>query len=150
MLQKEALTSLITYLLKYTDCQTQIETNGSICPPNLTSQNPRVGWVLDYKLGSSGTNTKMMSLDMFVDILGRSPNNYLKFVVANREDLFEAIDACKELIRCGVHYRNFIISPIDAKGIMIPNIVQDIEKMYPSLLDYVIFSVQLHKLLKLP
>lgn len=149
LLQKEALTSLITYLLKHTDCQIQIETNGSIYPL-LVEQNPRIGWVLDYKLGSSGTNTKMMSLDMFVDILEYSSNNYLKFVVANREDLSEAIDACKELIRCGVHYKNFIISPIDAKGMIIPYIVQGIEKTYPALLEHAIFSVQLHKLIDLP
>jgi len=77
-------------------------------------------------------------------------NNYLKFVVANREDLSQAIDVYKELINRKVLYKNFIVSPINAKGIMIPDIVQDIEHIYPMLLDHVIFSVQLHKLVNLP
>jgi len=89
----------------------------------------------------------MMSLDMFVDALRFGPNNYLKFVVANQEDLLQAIHICKELEAC---FTNFIISPRDAKGVMIPDIVQGIKRKYPALLNHVIFSVQLHKLVNLP
>jgi len=145
LMQKETLTSLIIYLLDRTNCRIQIETNGSV-PPFLVG-NPRIGWVLDYKLNSSGMTNRMMSLDMFVDALRFGPNNYLKFVVANQEDLLQAIHICKELEAC---FTNFIISPRDAKGVMIPDIVQGIKRKYPALLNHVIFSVQLHKLVNLP
>jgi len=152
LMQKGALNSLIAYLLTYTDCQIQIETNGSICPPNLTTQNSRVSWVVDYKLASSGMTDKMLSLSVFADILRSSIHNYLKFVVANKEDLSQAISICKKLMLRSEFPKNqnFIISPINAKGMMIPDIVQDIEQVYSMLLDYVIFSVQLHKLANLP
>jgi len=77
LMQKEALGSLIIYLLSHTNCRIQIETNGSIPIPNTISQNPRIGWVLDYKLASSGMTDRMMDLDVFANILNSSMNNYL-------------------------------------------------------------------------
>jgi 7-carboxy-7-deazaguanine synthase len=158
LVQKEELCNLLEMLVER-GYRVQVETNGSIEPPII--EFSEVGWVLDYKLCSSGMTSAMLPLNRFATMLVSSPSNYLKFVVSDKEDLTQLIRICKRLRRLLGHekfffvdpVRNgnpFLISPVGAKGDFIPSMVKQIEKEFPELLDMVTFSVQMHKLLDLP
>ncbi len=155
-LQQPNIIELIGELVK-DDYIIQVETNGSFPIPVI----PGVHWVIDYKGPSSGMNHLMLSLDSFVFQLGELswiqrhsrldiPGSCcVKFVVANGEDLDCALKVIRRLKYAGV-FIPFLISPVDAKGEMIPELVKEIKQKNPNLLRNIIFSVQLHKILNLP
>lgn len=134
--------------LQFYKKEVQVETNGSIQLPKISN----VHWVVDYKCPSSGMTHHMLSLEHMRSTFIRATGLYkgsvwLKFVVQNEEDLDRAINVIKDMVGTGVKY---VISPTNARGSMIPDIVGQIKEKNAWLLDYVTFSVQLHKLIDLP
>lgn len=134
----------------------QIETNGSLPIPSI----PGIDWVIDDKCPSSGQHERMNHLEEMckdIDNVRRIGGNiYIKWVVKDMEDIEYAINrigTMKEIISkyedgdCGIKYA---ISPINGHGKLIPTIVEIIEKKNKKLLDDIIFSVQLHKLIEMP
>ncbi|AEE15080.1 Radical SAM domain protein [Thermodesulfobium narugense DSM 14796] len=121
----------------------QIETNGSIFLPSGYSSD--CGWVVDYKGPSSGMMDRMPSFEEFID-------NWIehrvivKLVVDNsKEDLefvFQILSKMYGLFQ-------FAISPLDAKGEKILDIVNFIRERDEKLLGDLIFSIQMHKVVGL-
>ena len=147
--QRDDLQTLVATLVREGH-NIQIETNGMIFPFGLDRQSSRVGWVVDYKLASSGMSEHMLNPLLLAYILDASQNNSLKFVVADEDDLKQAINISRVLIKNHKCVNKFIISPVGAKGAFIPKIVNQIKVEFPELLEQVIFSVQIHKLIDLP
>lgn len=148
----------LIYLLLSWDYKVQLETNGSIIIPPI----PGVHWVIDYKGPSSGEHFRMESpssafafgsehLKALQNLQEkeRAGSIWIKYVVANQEDLGTAIDSMYQLHDDGL-FVPFIISPIDAKGNTIPTIINYIKDKGASLLEHIIFSIQIHKLFDLP
>ncbi len=131
------------------DYEVQVETNGTLTIPCI----PGVHWVVDFKCLSSGVTKQRYPVLAFIDLLKNlkcaGNNIYLKFVVADSADVKTTVNVIREFLSNDLEIP-FIISPIDAKGEGIKNIVNKIRAEDSSILDYVIFSVQLHKLFKLP
>ena len=139
----------------------QIETNGSTSPP---TDPPWLGmaFVVDYKLPSSGMNGRMSSISDFITNW-KLFTHRVKFVFDpdSEEDINCMIKTMCELSE-GINFRNvlqqnelpFLLSPLNAKGETIPQIVKKLKAQIPyrykRLLEHIIFSVQLHKLLNLP
>lgn len=150
---QEKTVKLIKELLKHGN-PVQVETNGSISIPSIPCFNqPSLHWVIDRKCPSSGMHEKMIPLDDFSRQIRQIRRDggfvYLKWVVANNEDTNFAIREMQELANNDTT-PPFIISPIDANGRAIPHIVEKIREENPALQENIIFSVQLHKIFKLP
>lgn len=128
----------------------QVETNGSIQIPSCYGN---VQWVIDRKGPSSGMESRMMKLTDLVTNAERARHNggdvYLKWVISTFKDIDHAIREMKAL-ECTRFKGSYILSPMDAKGDIIPVIASSIRQEDPDLLDKVTFSVQIHKLCKLP
>ena len=126
----------------------QVETNGSRTIPLL----PRIHWVVDRKTPSSGMENQNMTPWVFSeqikDIQYHGSHAYIKWVVADEEDTNFVIQDIESLIYHG-NMTPFIISPIHAYGHGIPEIVETIRTRDRSLLDYITFSIQLHKLFEM-
>ena len=152
LVQREGLIELINLLLEYGH-SVQVETNGSFAIP-ITF--PPVSWVIDYKCLSSGVSRKMRELDFLADNIHelRDDGNtiHLKWVVAGKTDVVFAIARMMELRQIIGHpyLGPHIISPINADGTWIDEIVAEIKRASPNLLDNIIFSVQLHKIVRMP
>jgi 7-carboxy-7-deazaguanine synthase len=146
--QEKELISLINKLNKRGH-RVQVETNGSYKIPT----GPRVGWIVDYKCSSSGMSEHMPYLYNFVNNIWIT-RSIVKFVVDvdhgdnKKNDINQAITVMEELIR-REYKRPFIISPKDADGEAVSKIVGKMAN-YTSLLNNIIFSVQIHKLVNLP
>ncbi len=157
LVQREGLIELINLLLDHGH-SVQVETNGSYAIPTfpyiLSSYN--LSWVVDYKCLSSLMTHKMRELDFLADNIHevRQAGNtvHLKWVVAGKMDVVFAIARIMELRQIIGHpyLGPHIISPTNADGTWIDEIVQEIKKAFPILLDNIIFSVQLHKIVKMP
>ena len=135
-------------VLQYHKKEVQVETNGSIQLPKILN----VHWVVDYKCPSSGMSHHMLPIETMRSTFVRATGIYrgsvwLKFVVQNEEDLDEAISVMKEMPGTGA---KCVISPTNARGSMIPDIVVQIKEKAPWILNHITFSVQLHKLIDLP
>ncbi len=121
----------------------QVETNGSIFLPKGYSSD--CGWIVDYKGPSSGMMDRIPSFEEFID-------NWIehkvivKLVVDNsKEDLefvFQVLSKMHGLFQ-------FAISPLDAKGEKILDIVNFIRERDEKLLGDLIFSIQMHKVVGL-
>lgn len=129
----------------------QVETNGHHAVPDLGIEGRRVNWVVDYKTPSSGAQYEMRA---FHDINGFELQDlnalHIKFVIGGPEDLAFALDRMQELRDSGGRDLKFILSPLDADKDMVVDILDVIKRRSPWLLDQVIFSIQLHKILKMP
>ena len=149
--QKENVIHLIMHLL-CKGCKVQVETNGSIELP-LYSFNEPVEWVMDYKCPSSGMSKFMLPPQLLSRNIEKcrklGGHVYTKWVVADGDDLDFAIDHITQLRECG-YYGQHIISPIDAKGDMIKGIVEILKVHHPEILEDIIFSVQMHKVINMP
>ena len=88
LMQEKELKHLVFGLIPMHDIS--IETNGTIPPPIWSK---RINWVMDYKLPSSGEDTKMADSNF----MGLSRNDWIKFVVADINDYIKAIDVKKRL-----------------------------------------------------
>ncbi|AWB10789.1 7-carboxy-7-deazaguanine synthase [Thermodesulfobium acidiphilum] len=141
LIQKETL-ELIDYLIEKKHF-VQVETNGSISLPKGYLSD--CGWVVDYKGPSSGMMDRMPSFEEFID-------NWIehrvivKLVVDNSEEdlefVFQVLSKMHGLFQ-------FAISPLDAKGEKILDIVNFIRERDEKLLDELIFSIQMHKVVGL-
>ena len=136
LLQAEELFRLTADLTRQ-GYEISIETNGSF---------PLYGygvgsWVVDYKLASSGEQDKM-KMDIF---RGLRSVDFVKFVIADRQDFNEAISVKKMLQSRLTYQAKFAFSPV--YGGMDVNILINWlleEEVYDA-----IINVQLHKLLNL-
>jgi len=135
MLQRLELYELLEEL-KRARYYVSIETNGSFKLFNTAT--PSIVWIADYKLPSSKMDTNMK----YGHLANLRENDFIKFVVQNRNDFDVAIQAKKDLQNRGCRAR-FAFSPV-------------FEALEPSLLlnwmeekgvfDGVL-NVQLHKVL---
>ena len=89
------------------------------------------------------------SFETFAYILNASPNNYIKFVVADESDLKQMLRVCRALLLAGVTGQQFLISPVDAIGSMITTISDKLKNKNNNLINQLVFSVQIHKLFDL-
>ena len=130
------------------------ETNGSY-PFGLASipeYDHPCSWVVDYKCPSSGMSGEMPSIESLISQIHRARKHrdevWIKWVIADERDLafaLERIGGMANLVTVP-----HLISPIDGKGEMIQSLVDTIRRSDPGLVDKIIFSVQLHKLIKMP
>lgn len=151
LMQHNGVEELIRILLRKGH-QIQIETNGSF---ELPLWSP-VYWVVDYKCPSSGMDHKMPSIHELADNI-RNANYcgadvYLKWVVADENDLEFALMRIGELLFLHKIKIPNLISPLDARGDKLAGIIERIKKDINGqvLLDNIAFSVQIHKLFNLP
>lgn len=152
LMQRNELTELIALLNEHGHT-VQVETNGSAAIPVFIHP---VSWVVDYKCPSSGMHTKMRELDFLAgnirDVRITGGTVYIKWVVADKTDVVFAIENMLGLRQIIAHpyLGPHIISPLDADGSWIDEIVDTINRSSAFLLDNVIFSVQLHKIMGMP
>lgn len=158
LLQAEGLVEVIDALLKQ-GCQVQIETNGSIeIPPPAFSALPFIRnpiyWVMDYKCPSSGMSDKMFPIKDLTEQIKNTRLKgdlvWIKWVVADDQDLEFALDRIEKMVCTYRDVAQHLISPLDGKGGNLQEIAAKIKRRRSDLLNYIIFSVQLHKLFNLP
>ena len=135
--------NLIKYLFIHCDKQVSVETNSTKFIPYL---NPRVSWVADYKLPSSGIE-HMMKIANYYNLGGR---DIVKFVVADKADFDRALDVIPLIIKESTQFKNdfpkFAFSP--CWGTIKPETLAKwmIENSYLRAIG-AIYSLQVHKLL---
>lgn len=134
LVQLESVVELC-HLLNAYGYAIQIETNGSIFPPDLP-----VTWVMDYKLPSSGMTDKMLPLESFQNL---PVGSWVKFVIANDADYEEAVRIAKQL--AGNLELNLAFSACP------PNMrhAELFCRMKADRLGDVLLSVQIHKIAEL-
>ncbi len=127
----------------------QVETNGSLGLFSI----PDVHWVVDRKCPSSRMHKKMLPLEQFHQDIKHVQKAggyiYIKWVVSDGDDVDFMVYEMNELIGKGNNVP-FIVSPVDADGSKINGIVEKIWEHDYKLLDHIIFSVQLHKIVGMP
>lgn len=131
MLQADSV-ALLGQLL-HAGYRVSVETNGSVKLPNWAIVN----WVVDYKLKSSGMQTKMKA--SVFESLPR--NSWVKFVCGSMADLRDAVRIKKRLAKKGV--QNFAVSPVLGK--IEPD--QMIAYLLANKQFDIVFSLQIHKFL---
>ncbi len=158
LLQAKELVRVLQPLLER-GCRVQIETNGSIeIPPPAFSSLPSIRgpiyWVMDYKCPSSGMSDKMFPIK---DLAKQTKNTrmkgdlvWLKWVVADNEDLEFALDRIEEMVYEHGNVTPHLISPLDGKGGMLQEIIKTTKQRRLSALNQITFSVQMHKIFNLP
>jgi 7-carboxy-7-deazaguanine synthase len=134
--------SLIELLIAH---EVQVETNGSFIPPGGTYAS----WIIDYKCPSSGMSDRMINVPGWKDFLSNSPRSYIKFVIKDQQDLDFAIEKGGDFLDC-VNDGHVIFSPLNGDGKVIPEWVRIMKERGESIYNLVTFSIQLHKLFKLP
>jgi len=143
-LEQPLITALIDQLQDY-EVEVQVETNGNHLLPVLG----KVHWVVDQKCPSSGMDQWMIPVSAmaptFRAIKSLGGTVCLKFVVSDETDVNYALDLIEDYIAYDF-FGPFAISPVDAQGTKIEAIVKQIKERLPGLLNYIVFSVQLHKL----
>lgn len=150
LVQEEGLRELIS-LLQRQGKQVQVETNGSFEIPEWGGRS--CGWIVDYKCLSSGYGTPDFGESNLAFEKGYrgaliTNKTMVKFVVKATEDIEQAKDVMIELIGAG--YKGyFIISPADADKTGICPSINTFQKRFPALLDTIIFSLQLHKIMEM-
>ena len=140
--QREGLIELIKGLCEK-GFHIQVETNGSYAIPLLL--DPLTHWIVDVKPPSSGywkgTDTE------FLNNLGGDWNNiHLKFVVENRQDILFAI---KQMKKRWLPPADFIVSPVGGNREWYPEVIEIFKLTAPELLPRIIFSLQIHKIVKM-
>jgi len=157
LVQSKALVPLLKLLLKQ-GRQVQIETNGSLeIPPRFFDElpfvRPPIFWVMDYKCPSSGMSDKMPWIPALIKQIVNARKQgdlvYLKWVVADKNDLDFALFRIRQLRGGGDHTKH-LISPLDGGGDKLTEIAEAIERENADLLNHIIFSIQLHKIFGLP
>jgi 7-carboxy-7-deazaguanine synthase len=154
--QQEALVPLVARLL-HSGRKVQIETNGSYPVPSPAwlsipeyDQFP-VYWVVDHKCPSSGMSKAMAPIKSIISQIHRARKYgdevWIKWVIADEIDLEFALERIGEI--SSLVTIPHLLSPIDGKGEMISSLVPTIRKKNPNLLEHIVFSVQLHKILNM-
>ncbi len=169
LLQASGVSQLVERLI-LAGKEVQIETNGSYSLPNshfvasIPMSRKPIHWVIDHKCLSSDMSEQMPSpweLAREIAFLHKYGDEaYIKWVVNTETDLHFALPSIRKLM-CEVRIENeellpklrgkLLISPVDAheQPEKVMRVVEHIRQQDPELLDYVVFSVQLHKILKL-
>ena len=88
LVQLESVVELCQLLTPYL-YSVQVETNGSIFPPDLP-----VTWVMDYKLPSSGMMDRMLPIKSFQAL---PIGSWVKFVIADDKDYRQAVLIARQL-----------------------------------------------------
>uniref|UniRef100_A0A6M3L1Z2 Putative iron-sulfur binding domain containing protein n=1 Tax=viral metagenome TaxID=1070528 RepID=A0A6M3L1Z2_9ZZZZ len=139
LLQKEFLIDFLCCLLQKTIVKVSIETNGTIPIPELDRDiRCIVGWVIDFKLPSSGAYNEKNLQNLPNDV---TDNDWIKFVIGDREDYLVAKNI---LNKCDYHY-NLAFSPV-LPG-MTPSTL--LGWMLEDHLFHVVLNVQIHKLINI-
>ncbi len=131
LIQLESVIELC-HLLNTYGYAVQVETNGSIIPPDLP-----VTWVMDYKLPSSGMMDKMLPLESFQNL---PMGSWIKFVIANDADYEEAVSVARRLANnpeLGLAFSACSSSMRHAELF---------RRMKEDKLEEVLLSIQIHKL----
>lgn len=128
----------LTYALQVQGYNISIETNGSFPIPLIEG----VSWVADWKCKSSGMSS-MMNLQNFQELTSK---DFVKFVIADKDDFTEALSVVKKLtaqLNCPPH---FAFSPINRPQLAAEKLITWMkgEKVLRS--SGAIFSLQIHKL----
>jgi len=141
LFQREGLIELINELTRV-HFEVQIETNGSYCLPDL---NNAPHWVVDVKPPSSGY---WKGIDPeFIDNLGPAWGFvHLKFVVENRQDILFAIKQMRVRHLPGT---DFIVSPVGGNREWYPEVIEIFKREAPELMNRIVFSLQLHKIVNM-
>jgi 7-carboxy-7-deazaguanine synthase len=151
LLRTEDFTQLVVALLENKK-SIQVETNGSYPPPTgvIGDLASRIQWVVDYKCPSSKMGHLMLDIHNFTDCWKTIPA-MVKFVISpDFENMDFALNCMQNMILYGYKY-DFLISPLNGSGQHIPKIVEFlVSKNCQELLNRIVFSVQLHKIVKLP
>lgn len=132
---QDGMTDLIAALLAETNCDIEIETNGSVSIEKWRNHNSRLSFTMDYKLPESGMENKM-NVDNFKYLL---PNDTVKFVCSSIEDMKKAKDVIElnNLCRkCAVY-----LSPVFGKI----NPADMVEYMKANYMNEVRLQLQMHK-----
>ena len=149
--QRDACIALIQWLTMAGHI-IQVETNGSL--PLAIFNIFGVHWVVDDKPPSSGVSKAMFSTQAMATwarvVREHSGTVSIKWVVADKEDLTYALERMEDLILVHNCVLPFFLSPMDGDGTKIEDIVASVRLRNPALLDHITFSVQLHKLIKMP
>lgn len=136
--------------------EVQIETNGSIRIPRLPrllskgAESPVLHWVADVKPPSSG----MCGCNLVRSQAEISPATlFLKYVIADQEDLDFALRHI-EFARAEGETGPFLLSPLNGDRCRFADLIEDLldkkPRMGDSLMDSLIFSLQIHKIANLP
>ncbi len=137
--QQDELLFLLEALNKK-DYSVSIETNGSYEIPYIGNYN--VSWVADWKCASSG-----MSQYMNIDNLKNLTHvDFLKFVIADKQDFLEALEVIKIMSVQKVHPK-FVMSPTNRESSKELIAWMKGEKILRK--TGAIFSLQIHKLLNI-
>lgn len=142
LLQKEGLQRLVSQLYRLYGYYTSIETNGSFPIPCWPEVNC---WVVDWKTPSSGMRDKMNR----ENLLEIKSCDFLKFVIADREDFKDAISVGKRFNlknRVSSEIPKFAFSPV-YKTLKPETLVEWmwVEKWCRD--NSVILNLQLHKII---
>lgn len=123
----------------------QIETNGTLRPPK---NSELAYWVVDIKTPfskvSSENQLNLFHIWKYIPTVFKLVTNF-----SSEEDINFTLNT----IQIGInnHFASkFLISPLNADVNQINNVVNRIKQLDPNLLKYVVFSIQLHKLVGLP
>lgn len=134
----------------------QVETNGSMPIPRDIEDADNLYWVMDYKCPSSGMTHWTMRKDILATTLLR-PGVFIKFVIKDKDDLLFAMEELDEITKLMFLEKQevspkgkFIFSPLDGNGRSIPEWVQTMREHGSKAYNWVTFSIQLHKLFRLP
>ena len=111
LLQPE-IYSLIDRLIE-NEYEVNVETNGSILPKRYEYSSCRgsVFYTMDYKLPSSGMQSKMSVVNMS----GLCGRDVLKFVVGDKQDLYEALEVMEQLKMLDICTPQVYFSPVYGK-----------------------------------
>jgi 7-carboxy-7-deazaguanine synthase len=131
LVQLESVVELC-HLLNAYGYAIQIETNGSIFPPDLP-----VTWVMDYKLPSSGMTDKMLPVRSFQTLPAGS---WIKFVIADDSDYEKAVQVAKKFADNPKLNLAFSACPPSIKH------AELFHRMKADGLENVLLNVQIHKL----
>lgn len=133
----------------------QVETNGSRIIPDISGFG-NLYWVVDRKGPSSGMVGEMLPLSFLFDqvkaLHACGSRIYFKWVVGTDEDICFMINEVQRFVKAEC-FVPFLVSPVNADGALISKIVRKIREMQDQdmdLLNYLVFSVQLHKIFGLP
>ncbi len=148
LMQIDGLEVLLEALIEKADKHVQVETNGSFSIPRWEG----VEWVVDYKPPSSGCSLE--AHEAFDDGSVLKTESMVKFVIAGLADLADALRKAQELMNAGYN-EQFIFSPagLDHPDVkLFPAIISYIRGLHanPDLINRIVFSLQLHKILNMP
>lgn len=151
LFQSIAFSELVISLLS-AGKQIQVETNGSLFPsPELPMwAAKRINWIVDYKCPCSSELKNMPDVQQFINVWKELPA-LIKFVVSPDLENMTFVLNCIKIMSIYGYTNNFLISPLNGDGQSIPKIVEFLSsKNCRNILERIVFSVQLHKIVKLP